>query len=126
MTKSTGATHINPRGEVEREARARALRTFEVLGLFSTASGFMTTAEYLAGDERWAIPTAETQARTGDAGPGFFFLGQMLHGCCTEPFFTRHQRRSPDVNPCYIGACEVVDNGLEPMTFWLPARRSPN
>jgi hypothetical protein len=21
---------------------------------------------------------------------------------------------------------EVEDNGLEPMTFWLPARRSPN
>ncbi|MGI6417829.1 MAG: hypothetical protein ACOX1P_19425 [Thermoguttaceae bacterium] len=52
VTKSTGATHINPAAKVEREARAQALRTFEVLGLFSLASGFMTTAEYLAGDER--------------------------------------------------------------------------
>jgi hypothetical protein len=52
VTKSTGATHVHPAVKVEREARAQALRAFETLGLFSLASGFMTTAEHLAGDER--------------------------------------------------------------------------
>lgn len=41
------------------------------------------------------------------------------------------QRKSPEkpgsAEPCdKPRRLKVEDNGLEPMTFWLPARRSPN
>jgi hypothetical protein len=36
------------------------------------------------------------------------------------------QETEKPLNRCGLRAYEVEDNGLEPMTFWLPARRSPN
>ena len=38
----------------------------------------------------------------------------------------RRPKENPDVTHCHVGAYDVEDRGLEPLTFWLPARRSPN
>lgn len=46
-TESTGAVHLHPALRIEREARAQALKAFELLGLLSLGGGgFMTSKEF--------------------------------------------------------------------------------
>lgn len=70
------------------------------------------------------------QAASGDLVP--FLSSEVAEDGGNEPHAepTAHEK-SPEI-PGFAEPCELPrrlpmeDNGLEPMTFWLPARRSPN
>jgi hypothetical protein len=59
-----------------------------------------------------------TQQKTATAGSVQKAITQPREACPTSPYISPHSRiMHPPI---------VEDRGLEPLTFWLPARRSPN
>jgi hypothetical protein len=58
------------------------------------------------------------------------FDRDRLHRGASKPQSGSMQegKKLEKAKPSWVGptACRVEDTGLEPATFWLPARRSPN